>query len=171
MQRFIEQEVRSIHFSHWHNSEEEPKMKKIKKLFLDERFANESHPIDDDEITNSEAALGIKFPTPLREFWDEFGYAFIRQGFNDPAPIDDTNNRLLSPTEIEGLLKKVNDGGFMAPGEGFKENCIPFFHLGEESYLQVALAKPYAVFSVSHKAFEPSLTAFFDRITDSAKIN
>ncbi len=141
---------------------------KIDELLERADRSNDVEPVNLKEIAQVEERMRIKFPKVLRWFWEKHGYAFLRQGFQNDVPVEN-NNRILDALEIESLLNKSNDCGFMAPSEGFGENCIPFFHLGEATYFVVSLDSPNPVYGiVRKKKLTESLAEFFDAIADDA---
>ncbi len=142
-------------------------MKRLEKLFQQEGLSNSIHTVRENEADEVDKRLGIRFPKDLRTFWDRFGYAFIRQGFKNETEVD-SDNRILTPIEIESLVTKANDCGYVAPGEGFREGCVPFLHINSSSFFQVDAKS--VVYGIDQKKEADDLASFFDRMADDATL-
>jgi hypothetical protein len=88
-------------------------------------------PVSKDNIEEEEKKLGFSFPSELKAFWLEIGYGFFKQGIEDTGLTH--VNRVLSAKSVRRMLLDPSD--LARPREGFPEGVMPFFDLGESTYL------------------------------------
>jgi antitoxin YxxD len=93
--------------------------------------------LSEGDIEKAEERLGFSFPLELRTFFTEIGCGFFAQGMDDKRRDRSLINGILSPGEIADIL--TDPTHLLRPGEGFPPGVIPFFDIGENSYLVVAL--------------------------------
>src|SRR5262245_57168076 len=94
---------------------------------------NRFWPIEEKDVVKAETRLGYTFPSELRSFFLEIGCGFFSQGIKDKKRDRSLINGVLSPVEIADLL--LNSDYPARPAEGFVEGALPFFDIGENSYL------------------------------------
>jgi antitoxin YxxD len=94
---------------------------------------NRFWPVDQNQIDEAESRTGIAFPCELRAFYAEVGSGFWARGNSDRAWDRSLVNRILSPRDVADLL--CDDLDPWRPSEGFVEGGLPFFDVGENTYL------------------------------------
>jgi hypothetical protein len=89
------------------------------------------------EILIAEHNLGIVFPDSLKNLWEEFGYFAVLKGLKNE---EETNqfNRLLAPSEIEGLVNGI-DVGFSSPQDERIDGAVPIMAYSESGCIQMKL--------------------------------
>jgi antitoxin YxxD len=98
-----------------------------------EKGPNRFWPIDKNQIDEAESRMGVTFPPDLRVFFTEVGSGFWAQGIADAEWDRSLVNRLPSPGQIADLV--CDDQNPWRPREGFVDGAIPFFDVGEDTYL------------------------------------
>ena len=85
------------------------------------------------EIEDAETRLGFAFPYQLRRFYNEVGCGFLSQGVEDKKRDPSLINGILGPSEVADLLCDADNPA--RPYEGFVDGVLPFFDVGENTYL------------------------------------
>ena len=125
--------------------------------------------VEEKDVLTAEAHLGYKFPSELRAFFLEIGCGFFAQGAKDKKRDRSLINGILSPSEISDLL--LNNENPARPAEGFMNGVMPFFDIGENSYLVLRpeSGKPNRVYwPDGKKAIANDLQAFFENLRQEA---
>ena len=94
---------------------------------------NDFYPVSKREIEIAEERLGFLFPSDLKTFFEEIGCGFLKIGVDDSKRDPSLVNRFLSPKEIADIL--LDEDNMMRPYEGFLKGVMPFFDVGENTYL------------------------------------
>src|SRR5262245_13247416 len=92
-------------------------------------------PVPESEILHAERLIGVRFPETLRQFYQEIGYGFFTQGTENATDDGFLINRLIDPESVADMV--VNPASVQRPPEGFPEGVIPFFDLGNYTYLVI----------------------------------
>lgn len=99
-------------------------------------------PVTQDEIVEAERRIGFSLPEQLRRFYREIGCGFLKAP-KESDPNDDTCfdtiNRVVGPSEMADLYLGLDKWG---PAEGFLPGLVPFFDLGEDTYLVLKIMEP-----------------------------
>jgi hypothetical protein len=130
---------------------------------------NRFWPLTERHVRDAERRLGYTFPSELRWFFSEIGCGFFSQGILDKKRDRSLVNGVLSPAEIADLLLKTDNP--LRPGEGFMEGVMPFFDVGESSYLVLrpASVSPNRVYWPDGKeVISETLQEFFNRLHEQA---
>ena len=94
---------------------------------------NRFWPVSAEALQTAEARMKAELPAELRTFYLEVGYGFYAQGTEDERRTQ--TNRVLNPKLIADMLENQADP--QRPPEGFANGAIPFFDVGERTYLIV----------------------------------
>jgi hypothetical protein len=124
---------------------------------------NRFWPVTADEIGAAEARLGHEFPSELRKFFQEIGYGFYGEGIKDSKRTH--VNRVMDPTSIADILLDKSEP--YRPHEGFLNGVMPFFDLGESTFLVLKpkTTLPNRVFWPDGvKVVSESLIEFFEEL-------
>jgi hypothetical protein len=123
---------------------------------------NRFWPVDPADVEDAERRLGVRFPGQLRTFYAEVGCGFLAQGKEDRRRGPSLVNGVLSPVEIASLLLDPSEPA--RPAEGFMPGVMPFFDVGEQTYLVMrpSSSQPDAVYWPDGKSkVSDELEAFF----------
>ena len=107
----------------------------------DEQFPNHPntrYPVSYEDIKEAEGRLGFQFPSQLRKFFQEIGCGFLKSSPNDISQTEfNIINRFLDPDEITDLF--LGEDEILTPEEGFGENILPFFEVGDQLFIAIQL--------------------------------
>lgn len=136
--------------------------------FANTDMPNKFYPVPREEIEAAEAQMGMRFPSELRQFFQEIGSGFFRQGVKDDEWDHFLINRIVSPLEIAEM---VCDKYFPTrPQCGLDAGEMPFFDTGWRDYFLVnALSKnPNQVLWQGGTPMVESIQEFFSRLYEHA---
>lgn len=140
------------------------KNKKIKSI------ANSFYPVSFESLEDAEILLNSKFPTQLKEFYDEIGYGFL---ITPEKPSDDydfyNTNRINSPSMISDILIEGHESGLISNEayESLEAGDLPFFEIGDSSrflIMKLNSDNPNAVWTLSGIKIEDSFEKFIWRL-------
>lgn len=100
---------------------------------VDRNIPNRFYPVAWGDVAKAEERIGFRFPPQLRCFFQQVGSGFFgaAEGCKEVAVADHVN-RILNPIEISDLMMGESQ---LAPEEGFDEGEMPFFEVGDGSFL------------------------------------
>ncbi len=131
---------------------------------------NKFWPVPEADILEAERLMGSRFPETLRRFYQEIGYGFFIQGIENEKADRFLINRLVDPRSVADMV--VNPASVQRPPEGFPGGGIPFFDLGDYTYL-VIKATPDAPDGVfwphGERLVSKSFAEFLESLYRSAK--
>jgi hypothetical protein len=96
---------------------------------------NKFWPVPESDILEAEHLIGARFPETLRRFYQEIGYGFFTQGVENDKADRFLINRLVDPASVADML--VNPTSVQRPPEVFPGGGVPFFDLGDYTYLVI----------------------------------
>ncbi len=120
----------------------------LKRYVGKSKSPNKFCAVKSSEIKAAEKQLGFPFPSELRTLFEEIGSGFLQLGIDDAKRDPSVINRILPPLEISSLICEPDNP--LRPDEGFVEGVLPFFDVGESTYLVV---RPKS--STPNKVFGP----------------
>jgi antitoxin YxxD len=156
-------------------NQEDRMFEKFKK-FVDEAAhpnqstPNQFWPVSESKLREAERLIGARLPDTLRRFHQEVGYGFFTQGIQNESQDEFLINRLMDPRSIADIL--INPISVQRPPEGFPNGGIPFFDVGDYTYLVIKAtpSTPDGVFwPDGKKLVSKSLTEFFESLYRDAK--
>ncbi len=130
---------------------------------------NDFYAVSKDDVAKAEERLGFKFPSQLKTFYAKIGCGFLQVGTDDTKRDPSVINRIVAPKEVADLLLDKNS--VMRPYEGFVKGVMPFFEVGESTYLVVRpkSSSPNTVFWPDGKqVISETLSQFFQSLYKNA---
>ena len=141
----------------------------FQKFIGTESPPNRFWPVSAQDVNAAESQIGYAFPSQLKVFFAEVGCGFYAQGIEDSRRKNCVNG-ILGPDEIADLL--INPECELRPYEGFPAGAMPFFDLGNSSYLLLFpnSPTPNAVYrSNGSTCVSNSLREFYDHLFEHAE--
>lgn len=131
-------------------------------------------PLEDIQIETAEKIIGMKFPSELREFYQEIGFGFLSTPHNPPDDYSFCNrNLILHPLAIarfkKGNLLNKDLDSYMSRDthELLAKDDLPFFEIGDSSSFMIMKPKsdnPNAVWYMGMEKIEDSLEQFIHNL-------
>ena len=92
-------------------------------------------PLSENDISKQERRLGFDFPFQLRTFYKEIGNGFITANVSDAEKNISCSsiNRFITPEEATDLY--IGEDVVVMPEEGFGDDELPFFEIGDGLFL------------------------------------
>lgn len=101
--------------------------------FINEDKKNEFFPLNEDEIVKVESELNMILPKPLKDFYNEIGYGFLKSS-------EYNVNRLMDPESVRDFRLRVNDYKYFPDIEIYDEyekNKLIFFEASETALMSI----------------------------------
>lgn len=128
---------------------------------------NRFWPVGEPAIAAAEHRLGFSLPSELPSFFLEVGHGFYALGKDGSRPT--RVNRILSPKTIADIVTDLRN--VQRPPEGLPDEAMPFFDLGEYTYLllQPLSESPGQVYGPDgSKLITAGISEFFGRLYRNA---
>ncbi|KGL38767.1 hypothetical protein BMT55_07195 [Listeria newyorkensis] len=101
--------------------------------FISNDTENEFYPLDKSEIAQAEDELELNFPQPLKDFYSDIGYGFLKSSNSNV-------NRLMDPESVRDFRLRRNDFEFFPDIEiydEYEENKLIFFEVSESALMSI----------------------------------
>ena len=152
-----------------------PKIPKVNKDgFVDLSCTNSFTPLNKPIIDTAESMIKMKFPSELRQFYEEVGYGNLTAPMNPPDNYSFSNtNMILHPLVVarfrKGQLLNDDMQAYMATDtfEMLEPGDLPVFEIGDSSSFMIMKPKsdnPNAVWYMGMEKIEDSFERFIWRL-------